>query len=635
VHTVLQAVVVLGCVAAGLRWRPAGGLLLLAAVVVLLPAGLHLPTGVTPLLSATRLTALAVAVQLLRRRPAPGLFASTPLHRAAWAYGVAALVAGVLLAGPELPAGDTVPKWLDLLDPLLVGVVALACARAAGARATVQALSAVALVAVAAGVLEHGTGRSLADLLVPGPGLEQRAGESRVRVGSDFALAFAWTLAALTPAVVVRFRHRPLLLFLALAALLLVTGWTFTRSVPLALALGLVLVLLGLRDRRVTATLLAVAAVVAVVAMLSPALRDRYSAAIDQGAVDVRSERAPVALESAARHPVAGLGLTGLARLEIGEVDNSYLLTYTETGVLGAVTLVVVLGGGLVLVGRGLRGPPSTARAAAAAALGGAAVLVCAGAVFDAFAVRGTAGLLGLLLGTGLAAAEQVAGPAPHARPTRDLPRLRVAAVLLALAGGLAVSAWWPRHVALTVSFQTLSTSDLAEGYDQVDQGRRLIDTVCGVARTVRHPDVRLDCVDANTAAGVGRIRAEAPSAREAADAVFALVLTARATTVVRDLTVTLTVPPRGAADTLLATAPWSATLAVLLLAWLVPSEPLRRFEAGSRRWAWSVDRQDVGPGPGGEPRAPLGGAQQVGERPAEAGDVADREPVGGHPLRP
>ncbi|MCW2499563.1 MAG: hypothetical protein JWN87_1239, partial [Frankiales bacterium] len=73
-HTVLQAVVVLGCVAAGLRWRPAGGLLLLAAVVVLLPAGLHLPTGVTPLLSATRLTALAVGVQLLRRRPAPGLF---------------------------------------------------------------------------------------------------------------------------------------------------------------------------------------------------------------------------------------------------------------------------------------------------------------------------------------------------------------------------------------------------------------------------------------------------------------------------------------------------------------------------------------------------------------------------------
>ena len=633
-HSLVQALAVLGCVVAGLRLRPARALLLLAGVVVLLPAALHLPNGVTALPSATRLTAVAVGVGLLRRRD-PGLLRPTPLHLAAAAYAVVTLVAGVLLAGPELPLGGTLSSWLDLLDPLLLGGVALACARSAGPAASLAALAAVAGLAAAAGLVEHATGHALATYLVPGGGLEVRAGQNRVRVGSDFALAFAWTVAALTPALVAQLRRRPPVALAALAACLLAAFWTFSRSVPTGFALGLAVLALGLRERRLAALLLVGCVGVGITATTLPGTQRRFSAGVDQGAIDVRAQRAPVVLDAASRHPVAGLGLTGVAHLGVGETDDSFLHTYAETGVLGAVALLVVLACGLVLTGRGIRGPPSPGRTTATAVLGGVLVLVAAGAAFDAFAVRGTATLLGLMLGMGVAAAETVAGPAPHVRPSRDLPGLRVALVVLAVGGGAAVGALWPGHVAVTATFSTLSPSDLSPSYDPVGKGHQLVATVCAAVTGTPLEGVTVACADSNAAAGVGTFRIEAADRRRLDPALYSLVVLVRARTPVRHLVATPLGPVRSGPPTAAATAPWSAGLAAVLLVLLVPTEPLRRLDARTRRWAWSVDRRDVGPGPRGLGGPPVRVGQQCAQGGAEAVEPAQLEPAGGDALRP
>jgi hypothetical protein len=592
---VLDAALVAALVLGGLRLRPARALLLLASVVVLLPASLQLPNGFTPLPTATRLTAIAVAVGLLRRGGRLH-FRATPLHRAAGVYAGTALVTGVLLAPASLPIGTTTSAWLSLLDPLLVGLVGMACVRAAGPQAALRALAAVALLAVVAGVVEHVTGAALSRLLVRSDPLETRLGSTRIRVGSDFALAFAWTLAALVPAVIAALRRRAALTVLAVMACLAVEYWTFSRSVPIGLAVGVLLVLLGLRDRRLTAVVLVAVVSLGAVSLASPALRARFGASVDQGALDVRAERAPVVLRAASDRPVAGLGLGGVAQLRIGETDEAFLLGYAELGVPGVVTLVVLLLGGLVLCGRGLRGPPCAGRATVAAALAGAAVLIVGGAAFDAFTVRGSAALLGLLLGIGAAAAELVAGPAPIARPLRDAVQLRIAVVGLAVAFGVVLAWQWPTHQALTAQFATLSPSALTPNFDQVDQGRRLIATVCAVAEVPR-PRVRIDCVDSNTAAGVGALRLEASSPGELFAELTQLVAEVRTRTPVTTMTVSVDHDLLQNVPTAVGTAPWSLGIVALLLALLVPTEPLRRLQARTRSWTWAMEGRDLSPG--------------------------------------
>jgi hypothetical protein len=631
VRPAVEALLVAACVLGGLRLRPDRALLLLAAVVVLLPASLQLPNGVTPLPTATRLTALAIGINLLQRG-GWRLLRATPLHRAAGVYAGITLLTGVLLAPAERPLGATASSWLALVDPLLVGLVGLGCVRVAGSRAALRALAVVALVAVAAGVLEHATGSPLSRFLIRTDGLEQRSGTTRIRVGSDFALAFAWTLAALLPFVVVLLRRRVVGVVLGLGTGLLVEYWTFSRSVPLGLALGLLVLVVALRDARLAALLLAAALVLGIVADGTPAVRARFSAAVDQGAINVRSERAPQVLDAASRRPVIGLGLGGVALLGIGETDESFLLSYAELGVLGLVAQLVLLGCGLVLCGRGVRGPPSPARSAAAASLAGALVLTLAALAFDAFSIRGTAALLGLLLGVGAAAAEQVAGPAPIARPSRDLPALRVLAVGLAAAAGMLVSLSWPSHVALTAQFATLSPAALAEDYDRVDEGRRLIATACAVA-TAPQPGLTVRCSDSNLAAGVGGLRLEGGSTADLFASLTALVNRVRTQTAVHGMSAVPDHQLIRSVPTPAGTAPWSFGLLAALLALLVPTEPVRRLQARTRSWRWRVDGSDLLARPVGPFGAEARIAEQGDHRRPEAAHVGEGEAVGREAL--
>jgi hypothetical protein len=595
VLVLVQAAVVVGCVVAGWRLRPAGALALLTAVVVLAPSALQLPNGVTPLPTATRLTAIALAINLARRR-LPAVWTRTPLTRAVLAYAATTLVTGVLLAPADLRVGPLLHAWVAVLDPLLVGTVALACARAAGPRASVIALGAIGLLAAVLGLVEHATGRSLSDLLATGGPLETRAGQTRVRVGSDFALAYAWTMAALTPAVVVLLRRRLLPAGVGLVICLLAAYWTYTRSVPLGIAIGLGLLVLGLRDRRAMALVVA-AGLIAGSTALAPSIRHRFTTEVDQGAFEVRSQRAPVVLDAASRRPLTGLGLTGVAALDIGETDQTYLLAYAETGVLGAVALLVVLACGLVLVGRGVRGPPSAGRTATTIALAGACVLLAGGLAFDALAVHGTVTLLAVLLAVGIAAAESVSGPAPEVHLLTDLPRLRSAVVLAAIAAGVLASALTPQHAALVFRFATFSPYELSESYDRVDEGRRRIATVCEIMTNARAPEGRVDCTDAFGSAGEGLLRIEAADLPAIERTVKHLGTVVHRRARLDSLSARPLLPVRTGRPTAASTAPWSAGLAALLLVLLVPSEPLRRLHARTRSWTWSVDRREPDPG--------------------------------------
>jgi hypothetical protein len=454
--------------------------------------------------------------------------------------------------------------------------------------------------------------------------LETRDGSTRIRGGEEFALAYGWVLAALTPAMLaVRVRRLgPVVPALGLVGCLLGAYWSFSRSAPLGFAVAFAVVAVGLRSWRVTAGLAAATVALVSAGLLLPSLSHRFSSAADEGALLVRSARRPAVLEAVADRPLQGLGLTGVADLGIGETDQSFLLSYGETGVVGVVLLVGVVACGLGAAGRGVRGPVTDARAAATVALGGAAVLSAAGAVFDAFAVRGSADLLWLLVAVGVAAAETSSARLPWRLPSAHQLAVRTGGVVMAVGVGAGVAVLWPAHTAVTAQFATLTTTREAGGYDPVDTGRSLVKTVCGVATAIdrRSPGVSVDCHGVEPAAGVGELRVAARSADEAVRTVAAIVSTTREKTRVTALRLSALGPPVRGRPSAVWTAPVSAGLGALLLAVLVP---FQRREPGSGRRSRRMRESDLGPGPLGEFGAPLGTTEQR--------DETESEPVDGH----
>lgn len=592
-----------GAVALGLgRRRPAAaGFALIAATVVLVPADLVAPNGYTPLPTLTRVALLAVGAGLLWRDRR--VFAVTPVHLAAALFAVTTLITGVILAPAGVRGRDAAFDWVSLVEPLAVFVVTLGALRAADdERLALRVLARVTVVAVVIALLEGFTGISWGRLLGSGGGpLELRAGETRVRVGGEFALAFAWALAALVPAAVTAARRRGVGTELAvLAGCLFAAYLTFSRSAPLAFAVGLGLLVVANRDRRAAVGAVVLAVVLGGVAVSTPAVAARFTADVDTGAIAVRTERLPVVLDAAAQRPISGIGLSGTDLLGIPTTDNAFVLAYVETGVLGVVLLLVAIGSGLVCAGRGLAAPAGPSRSACAAAAAGVVVLVTGGLVFDSLQVRGTADLLWLLLAVGVAASERACGRQVLLRPWTDVPVVRVAVLLTAGAAGLALAFAWPAHTAITVRFETISATRLTGFGDPVDRGRRLVGTTCAVAEqyAAGRDDVRLSCRDLNEAAGVGELRAEAADEQRATAALFEVARLVGQQTRVVDLRFIPLGPAASGQPTAVRTAPVWLPLTVLLLVLLVPSGPLRRLEhrlASSGSGLWRMDDEQPG----------------------------------------
>jgi len=622
------ALLLLGLAALVVRRPPAAGFALLAATIVLLPADLVVPNGYSPLPTVTRVVVLAAAAGLLlSHRQA---FAVTPVHLAAALFALATLVTGVALAPTGVRPRDAALDWVSLVEPLAVFVVALGALRATEYRPlAMRVLGRVTVAAVVIAVLERALGISWGQLVggIGGP-LEMRAGESRVRVGSEFALAFAWTVGALVPTAIVAARRRgPLTELAVFTGCLLAAYWSFSRSAPLAFAVGIGVLIAADRDRRLAVGAAATAVGLASVFAFVPTVSDRFATAVDPGAIAVRTERLPILLEAAAQRPLQGIALSGTDRLGVSTTDNAFVLAYVETGVLGAALLVFLLGCGLVCAARGLCGPAGPDRTTCAAAVAGALVLVTGGVVFDSLQVRGTADLLWLLLAVGVAASERTVGRQALPRPWRDVPLVRVALVAGALAAGVVWSYAAPSHTAVTVTFETLPPARLTGFGDPVDEGRRLIGTTCAVAEVyaARDDGVSLDCRDLNGPSGVGELRAQAADVERATQALVELRQLVVEQTRVRSLTFRLVTPPQTGRPTVARTAPVWLPLSMLLFVLFVPSGPLRRLEsrlADPRGWSRRVDGQDVGPRASGQVGAELGLPQDGRERRGEPVDV-------------
>jgi hypothetical protein len=516
------------------------GFTVLLGSVVLVPASLALPNGVTPLLTVHRVVLVGLLLGLVLHRGPSGRWRPTPTTLAFLLYLLVVVVAGVILATPGLDSGDVFEKFLNVVEQLLVLVVCLAIVRADRDPAWfVRPLAGVLVLSAGIALVEHITGSSWSQWVFSAVPSQQgsdaaarlavRDGVLRVRAGNEYPLGYAWVAAALLPAfIVAALRFRRWLVVVLAAGGAVVAGtiyWSFARSALVGALVALVLLALAARHTKVTAVVVAGLAVGVAVFVAAPAVSEHFSTAVDQGSIDVREQRIPIVLGAVADHPWTGLGLTGLRTIGLPGTDATYLLTYGELGAGGLAALVGLLAIAVIGVARGVVTTGARLRAPAAAVLSGVVTLVVAGLAFDSMALVGTADVLWLLVGVGLAMGERTRGTVS----LRAVPDLYAPIAAAAALAGVAVVLTAPTHYAQEVRFSTLPTTSQAASYNPVVTGNQLVDTVCDAVRAESRflPEVDTSCRNLFTAPGVGAIRVESASSQRTIQALADLRLTA------------------------------------------------------------------------------------------------------------
>jgi hypothetical protein len=485
----------------GVRAPVARALALLVGVTILVPATLVVPNGVSSYPTLGRVVLVAVAANLVRRYRAGelqlGVLRLTPVHAALGVLVFVSLVCGVALAAPATSTEAAVGTFLGVLEQLAFFTVVLVAIRVLDdPKRVLRIVGAVVAVSALIATVEHLTGSAWGHFLFrglagqqgtnPARPLELRSGEGRVRAGAQFALQFGWVSIALVPslfvaALVDRRRAR---WWLGLAALVVLTVvWSASRSAFPGLALGLVVLWVASGfHRRVGAALLGGVLVVLLAVALVPSLTHRLDRNADEGSIQSRTEKVPAVLAFVSSDPWTGLGHNGLDPTGIRSTDNSFLLAYAETGVIGAVAFGVVLVTALGFALRGLPDDPPDVRLVHAAAVGGAVALVAGGFAFDAFSLQGSTGPFWLLVALALACGEYTAGP----YQPRRLPAARLLLPAFGLVAGLVVLVAAPTHAVRNLRFDALPASSIAAGQDdQLVLGRRLVASGCPVAEGV------------------------------------------------------------------------------------------------------------------------------------------------------
>ena len=518
------------------RWPGRVGFTVLVASIVLVPATLTLPNGLSAYLTVHRVVLVGLLIGLLVRQRSR-MWRPTPTSLAFVVYLVLLLIAGVLLASPAVGLGDEMTRYVDFVEQAVVLIVCTAVVRNdRDAAWFVLPLTGVLLVSAGIGVVEHFTHDSWSHWLfsrlpsqqgspAAGP-LAIREGQVRVRGGNDYPLGYAWVLAALLPFLVVASmrlrRSRVLLLGGGGALVVAAIYWSYSRSALFGIFVALIVTGLAARDRRVGVVVCAAVALGVAAFVFAPELSHHFSTAVDQGSIDVREQRLPIVLEAIAHRPWTGLGLGGLLLLGLPATDATYLLIYGEAGVAGLAGLVGLLGVAVFGVARGVAARPRDLRRAAAAALGAAMAIVAAGLAFDAMALVGTADILWIAVGIGVAIGERATRPASM----RVVPDLFAPVVALAALGGVVLVMLAPSHYAQQLKFSTLPVARESATYDPVITGDQLVATACAAvdARTAQLPGVTTNCRNVFTAPGVGALRVQAASPQKVRDAEAALV---------------------------------------------------------------------------------------------------------------
>lgn len=517
------------------------GLPLVVGVIVLVPATLVVPNGVSfvPTFHRVVLWSLlaGVVVAVGRDRLPSRTLRLTPVHLLAAVVVVVTLIVGIGVGLPLASFRHAAVSWLRVLDHLVVFVAVAAVVRATPDLRRVRWIIAIAvLLAAGIGVTEHLTRASWGQWLFgdlasqratdAASSLGVRAGNVRVRGAAEFALEYGWVLVALLPMVTValgdlRGRWRwtaPFAVALPVAAVF----WSYSRTPLWALLPTLAVAAVLVRIRWHAATVGAAIAIAAVTVLAVPAVIAGHDLEVDEGSIDVRSERLPEILEVAAERPFVGMGFGSLEELGYPTTDSSYLLLYAEVGAAGLAVVVVTLLLALVYVARGAFATPSDAQRTAGAAAAGMVALLAGAAAYDTFQVQMSATVFWVLAAVGLVAAERAAAPIRWSPwPWRTRLALPVAGTVL---GAVVVLVTPAVHVG-NFMFVTLPTELETKRHTQDHIGRRLVGSVCDVVRGTGGTigGARVDCSAESSAEGVGRLHVVAARADRVPDAIAQL----------------------------------------------------------------------------------------------------------------
>lgn len=508
--------------------RPRAMAWVLTVMWLLVPGATRVPGTGAGQLFIHRLVIAAVVVGLLRgllqARVDRRVFAIRGTHVAFIAFLAVAVVTGVILAEPRIPAPLSTNTYAGLAEQFAFFVVALAVFRAVGAHyaAVVVTVTAgvLAAIAVSEGLLSWSYTQWFTRDLPDATGLlsldlTRRGPFERVRGSALFALELGWITALLLPltvATAMSARGRGRFLWAVPATLIVAMVWTWSRSSYAGLAVGLLVLALGVVvDRPQRAAPLAVVGLVLGGLVLQGPLRTTLDLGQTSGEQDVRFQRLPELFDLASERPLVGLGLGGLLDRRFTAVDLSWVNSYATIGVLGVVALAALLLTAAHGAGRFLLAGPSGTRLLAAGAAGGVVVAPIGLAAYDLLSLRTSTQTVWALTALALAANEELGVlPVPMQRRAQLVPRPAFGLGLLGLAGGFVLALSVPAVHHMDALFTTISPRTAAVGVrDNPYPGKVLGQTGCLVLNAVDF-EGSVDCRDIDRVpGGVGLVRIE------------------------------------------------------------------------------------------------------------------------------
>jgi hypothetical protein len=601
----LYDLVAVGLVLVVLRARPAVVLFVLGISLLTVPGPLVLPHSPTSLLTAPHLLTLAGAARLVitrvEGRTTREHLRVTPPQLALTALLLVASVIGVALS-PSYGPLHAAHRLADVADHLVFLTLVLVLTRQTSPATVLRATGLGVLVGILITVPEHLTGSSYGhtlfkaiDQVVQSAAfpLSEREGSLRVRAGTEFALQYAWVVAMLAPSLVlVAWRRGGAVLAGGAAALALTSVyWSYSRTALAATAVGLLVMLVVMARRGGLFVLMSSAALGAAALLQSSGLRAHLDPNSDIGSIDVRSQRLAGIMDVASHHPFRGLGLGNLTASGYRTTDFAFLIAYVEMGVLGLVAVTACLLFALRAVLPSVLTRDATERDEGVAVVLGVGLFVLSTFTYDAFTLIQGTHALWLLVAAGIVLVE---------RRAPDPPRVswnpHVAGRAAGLAGigfvlGLAILQLAPKHTAEQAYFTILTAAEESRaGYDPITPAERFLNTACGIAESTAAPSTKVTCENTFGAAGVGRIRIQAPNEFLLREARTTFTDTVRVTARVKTFRYLVFDPPRTGHDTWARTAPvWMAAvggaLSLLLNRWPAErSRAPRRVRATGRR---------------------------------------------------
>jgi putative inorganic carbon (hco3(-)) transporter len=293
-----------------------------------------------------------------------------------------------------------------------------ACRTRESRRRVLVALVATMTLVAAYAMVEFATGKNVVNNLQTGLAKEDvvrrvftRADLNRARSTFEHPISLGTTLAMVLPmgfalAWTAKRRSRQLLGY---AAVTVLTGGlivTVARGPYVAAALGLACLFVFARSSRSRISLAVAVAVGAIVVLVwgGPLFAKISSTFVVDSSVQSRLIDYPRVEAIISAHPYLGLGLGGLNPHSYFYLDNYFLATIGEGGVLGLAAFLLLFGAILVQLLRGClrRSVDDPERAIAAAIIGAAFIFTLQTATFDSLAFSKPSGVFFILVAMGM-----------------------------------------------------------------------------------------------------------------------------------------------------------------------------------------------------------------------------------------